>query len=383
MKKLVFFISIMLFVTCKSPVEPIGKNIEVLWKIYDDNPDFIDSRIFSGEGSIVSDENFFYFHNGMEDDNSRIYKISFDGKIVKVSDAIGRFEDSVLLEANDKLYVSLGKRRGIHCLDKNTLEVLWNTPSQRSSATLIANDALTLYEMTGYSVKAYDLNTGTELWETKEKVGISIKQIGIDDDRLYVSTIANREDGFLYYINKHNGEIQKKIILPFIEEYDAQFGGVYRAGTTVYKNSVIVGCNNWHVYSFDKETGEKKWEFIADAPLSVPITISDDILYTGTLNGSLYALDVNTGKMQWKHRTYGSFAEFPQLYKDKIAFCNGEFYTFNKSGNILEHLKWTESNPYYYNNIKVNSNGQMLVLAYQDEVGNDNDKSLFISIQLN
>ena len=383
MRILILFGFVLLFVTCKSPVEPIGKDVELLWKIYDDNPDFLDGRITSLSGSVISDGSYFYFHNGVEDDNSRIYKISFDGKIVKVSDAIGRFDNSVLLEANDKLYTSLGNRKGIYCLDKKTLKVLWNTTSSRSSAPLIAIDASTLYEMTGYSVKAYNIETGTEIWETKEKVGISNKQIGIDDDRLYVSTVANREDGYLYFINKHNGEIEKIIVLPFIEEYNAQFGGAYRGGTRIYNGSVFVGCHNWHIYSFDKETGKKNWEFIADAPISVPLKISDGILYTGTLNGSLYALDANSGKMKWQHKTFGSFFEFPQLYKDQIAFCNGEFYTFNKNGNIIEYLKWTEKNPYYYHNINVNSNGQVLVQAYQDEEGNDNDKSLLISLQLN
>jgi outer membrane protein assembly factor BamB len=69
---------------------------------------------------------------------------------------------------------------------------------------------------------------------------------------------------------------------------------------------VYFGSSDEHVYAVDLKTGKKKWSFKAeeegDAFEGSPM-ILDGIVYIGSLFGTLYALDQADGKKQWAYGT--------------------------------------------------------------------------------
>lgn len=304
--KYFFLFALLFLVSCDTSVETKEEEKLFLWKLWEDDPDYPEEEIFGGPGGIISDDEYFYFHNTHNSATGRVYKISLDGKVAGCSDIIGMKGFSPLLISGDKLYSSV-LREGIYCLDKNTLNVIWKIPGFNDPGNLIAVDEKKLYESTGYSVIAYDKITGEKIWETGSRVGIARGRMGIDEDRIYLADFGWHKDGHLYFIDKETGKVERKITVPYLEEYNAQFGGAYRGGTLVYNDKVIVGAQNWHIYAFNKHTGDKEWEFIADAPVSVPLTISNGILFTGTLNSTVFAIDPETGIQRWKYHEFGSF----------------------------------------------------------------------------
>lgn len=286
MKYLLFvlFLYIIFFSSCcKNPVTPGSTRLKYLWEISENDPLFVDSILSPFSVAFAADNNSFYFHNSAFADNSRMYKISDQGEIIKYSQPIGFHNATSLLLSKDMLYTS-SNYKGVYCLNKNSMEVIWHHPNQSGLGDMLVNESMYLYKLGQFSVSCLDINTGNKYWETAID-GIVNGQGDVDDKYLYFSTINVRKDGYLYYINKLTGSIEKKIILPYIEENDAQFGGAGDAGTIEMADKVYSGSTNWYIYCHGKNTGKLVWEFLGDAPIQTDLIISDGLLYAGTLNG--------------------------------------------------------------------------------------------------
>ena len=66
---------------------------------------------------------------------------------------------------------------------------------------------------------------------------------------------------------------------------------------------VYVGSNDNHLYALDAVTGSELWSFATAGPVvSVP-TVIDGVVYVGSNDNHLYALDAGDGTLLWRHDT--------------------------------------------------------------------------------
>lgn len=63
---------------------------------------------------------------------------------------------------------------------------------------------------------------------------------------------------------------------------------------------VYVGSDDGKVYALDFETGAKKWEFPTGAPVKSSPAVADGLVYVGTLDNKIYALDAEIGNKVWE-----------------------------------------------------------------------------------
>jgi outer membrane protein assembly factor BamB len=68
---------------------------------------------------------------------------------------------------------------------------------------------------------------------------------------------------------------------------------------------VFIGSNDGSLYAIDQETGLQKWSFHTDARVPSSPAISNGLVYFGSYDGNFYAVDAATGKLQWKFRNAG------------------------------------------------------------------------------
>jgi outer membrane protein assembly factor BamB len=70
---------------------------------------------------------------------------------------------------------------------------------------------------------------------------------------------------------------------------------------TIVDQTVYVGSNDGSVYALDAETGEKQWEYTGsgESVRSSPNVVGGTV-YIGDDSGALYALDSDTGEKKWK-----------------------------------------------------------------------------------
>ena len=56
----------------------------------------------------------------------------------------------------------------------------------------------------------------------------------------------------------------------------------------------------------DAKTGQEKWKFKTEARVGSSPSISDGVVYFGSLDNHLYAVDAKTGQEKWKFKTEAS-----------------------------------------------------------------------------
>lgn len=141
------------------------------------------------------------------------------------------------------------------------------------------------------AVFALDAGTGTVLWRTEMRGGLSPPSPPIVVDGTVYVTIPTVESGTpsVYALDSSTGEIS------WTETTNLVFGGLAVADDTVYLGGV-----NGTVYALNAETGDRRWTAQAGDDLGTP-TVAHGLVYVGSEDrNTMYALDAQTGDEQWK-----------------------------------------------------------------------------------
>lgn len=112
---------------------------------------------------------------------------------------------------------------------------------------------------------------------------------------------------------------------------------------------LCVGTRSGHVFAFDADHGDRKWSFDVSAnserndpagyDITHGVTIYDETVYFGTWDRAVYAVDIETGELEWRRQTNGGIDVCP-------AAADGTIYVGNDGGRILAldaatgDLKW-------------------------------------------
>ncbi|WP_316819127.1 PQQ-binding-like beta-propeller repeat protein [Pedobacter nyackensis] len=82
------------------------------------------------------------------------------------------------------------------------------------------------------------------------------------------------------------------------------------------------------------------WKFPTNAAIHSSAIISANLIYFGSADSSLYALDKNTGKLKWKFKTNGKIHSSPAIHHNKVVFssADGKIYALNKDNG---QITWT------------------------------------------
>ncbi|HMD22103.1 MAG TPA: PQQ-binding-like beta-propeller repeat protein [Alloacidobacterium sp.] len=126
---------------------------------------------------------------------------------------------------------------------------------------------------------------------------------------------------------------------------------------------VYVGSNDGSLYAIDQQSGTQKWKFPTAARIPSSPAVADSLVYFSSYDGNFYAVDTTTGKQRWKFRNagerryaathlHGSVPEGETMpdpfdvYLSSPAIWNGAVYIGSGDGNIYAldaatgALKW-------------------------------------------
>ena len=83
---------------------------------------------------------------------------------------------------------------------------------------------------------------------------------------------------------------------------------------------VFFGSVDWNLYALDVKSGWVVWRFRTEkATISTPC-IADKYVFTGSTDGNIYCLDMRNGKKIWQYSTEHQVTGSPIIYKDSL-FC--------------------------------------------------------------
>ena len=86
-------------------------------------------------------------------------------------------------------------------------------------------------------------------------------------------------------------------------------GSVY-SSPAVSDGMVYFGSYDKHLYAVDTKTGKQKWKFKTGDRVHSPVVV-DQVVYFCSIDKHLYAVDSKTGEEKWKFETGGSVDSSP------------------------------------------------------------------------
>lgn len=227
------------------------------------------------------------------------------------------------------LYCS-GSDNKIRAVDPQTGKEKWAFEAESSIRfSPLFDKNGTMFVFTNYKVYAVDTKNWESSWE--------VKLGGYLPDQPIMG-----EDGNIYY-----GESQNTYSL------DTKFGikkqlSHHSSCSPVVGNdgNLIVGGGSCDVFKIDKTTGKEFWRFHREnsSTISMPAQGPDNTVCFGTMDGSIYALDGDTGETKWSKSSFfgsGQFSNSPAFSKDgKTVYFGGADGNLTAFDTNSGRVKW-------------------------------------------
>lgn len=126
---------------------------------------------------------------------------------------------------------------------------------------------------------------------------------------------------------------------------------VFMSSPTVVGDVVYVGSGDQHVYALDAATGKPRWTFATGDVVHASPTVSMDLVYIGSWDRNLYAIDARTGKERWRYTTGNDTVIYNQIgiassaaVADGLVFVGGRDGKFHVVDAATGKQKWVHDN---------------------------------------
>ena len=95
-------------------------------------------------------------------------------------------------------------------------------------------------------------------------------------------------------------------------------------GGTIYFTLYI---NDGYVFAQHSETGADKWRIKLSGVRVSPLAATNDAIFAGSSDGTLFALNAASGQTLWNkvHKGYGFYTAAPLLANEIVYFCSTEY----------------------------------------------------------
>lgn len=183
-------------------------------------------------------------------------------------------------------------------------------------------------------INTLPLKSRVERKFTFQTQGVIRSTPAIEGEAIYFGSA----DGNLYSINKNNGE----------KNWSFKTNGSVASSPAVAKNLVIFSSRDKNIYAVEKLTGKLVWKYGMgediklpwgfDNYVSSPLVINDEI-YIGSGDGNLYKLSFD-GNLIWKYKTQFRIRTTPASNNGVVYFgdTDGTMYALEANSG---KLKWS------------------------------------------
>ncbi|MCS7119765.1 MAG: PQQ-binding-like beta-propeller repeat protein [Nitrososphaerota archaeon] len=225
------------------------------------------------------------------------------------------------------LLVVQGRDRGsLYAYNSSTGDLLWSftvTPSATSwTFPIISGNGLVYFAAVDGYIYALDARSGRMVWSyrTNATAGTPLWAIGaVVDDRF----IIGHEDGVVYCFGKKAPEEEPPVPgEEVVYEWPMGMGNVYRTGYTDAKGPV---------------SNKTLWTFRTGGPIRSGVAVAGGIVYVGSDDNCLYAINLTTGEQLWKFETGHDVRSDPAVADGMVYFGSRDrtFYCLNATTGAL------------------------------------------------
>lgn len=155
---------------------------------------------------------------------------------------------------------------------------------------------------------AIDQETGKEKWKYKSRMSIASSPAVAGGTLYFVSSA-----GSLGAIDISNGQIKWVFATEFERKFEAKglhgyppasqtipdAWDIYKSSPAVANGKVYFGSGDGNVYAVDAQTGLLQWKFSTKDVVHASPAVVNNVVYIGSFDSGLYALDAETGQQKW------------------------------------------------------------------------------------
>jgi outer membrane protein assembly factor BamB len=185
-----------------------------------------------------------------------------------------------------------------------------------------------------YAVNAAD---GTRRWTFKTGSRVASSP-AVDSGLIYVGSY----DGSFYALDAATGKLRWKFSfegerrfigrhlhgsLPAAEAMPDPFD-LFLSSPAVVKGVVYVGSGDGFVYALDAQNGALRWKFKTGNVVHASPTVANGVVYIGSWDSFFYALDAATGRERWRFKTGEDAKIFNQVGIQSSAVVAGGIVYF-------------------------------------------------------
>jgi eukaryotic-like serine/threonine-protein kinase len=276
--------------------------------------------------------------------------------IVFVSSALSAAEKPVMFRG-DAAHTGVYDSPGISQPAK--LKWQFHTDGQVVSSPAVTVDTVYVGS-SDHFLYAIDRASGSQKWKFKTE-GRVTSSPAVDRGSVYFGSY----DGNFYAVDATSGAPKWKFPIPGERRFAAShIHGATPAGETMpdpfdfYLSSPIVvdgivyfGSGDTNIYALDAASGQLKWKFKTGDVVHASPAVADGKLYVGSWDSCFYALDAKTGKEVWRFKT----GEDPEIHnqvgiQSSAAVADGIVYFGCRDSNFYAVDAATGKERWRFNN---------------------------------
>ena len=106
--------------------------------------------------------------------------------------------------------------------------------------------------------------------------------------------------------------------LEVLWKFKAEKNGAFEATAVIVDGVVYVGSFDGNLYAIDLSTGKKKWAYKTELGFSAAAAVRDGRVIAGDSDGKVYSLNAADGKVLWGFETGGEISGGPNFYKENV-----------------------------------------------------------------
>ena len=161
-------------------------------------------------------------------------------------------------------------------------------------------------------------------------------------------------DGKFYAVDAQNGKLKWKFSTGGERRFEAKGihglqpknqtipdpWDVYLSSAVVMQGMVYFGSGDGNLYALDANSGELRWKFHTGDVVHASPAFADGTLYFGSWDTFLYAVDAATGKEKWRFKGGDDPLIHNQIgFQSSPSIAAGIVYTVCRDSNVLRHRR--------------------------------------------
>ncbi|REL32882.1 hypothetical protein DYD21_13750 [Rhodohalobacter sp. SW132] len=224
---------------------------------------------------------------------------------------------------------------------------IWGDASADDEVVYIGSRDGTLY--------ALSQSSGDLKWKFHTGAEIFSRPL-VHENHVYILS----DNGTLYKLSKENGiptwkfdtcgqEWQRKLPNDESPGYDSM------ASAAAISNGIVyVGSADGHLFAIDEYSGDEMWRFKTEGPIQSIPAVAEEIVFFGSYDHHLYAVDAETGTLKWKFNT-------GQMIVSSPVYGNGKIMIGSRSADLfaLDASTGKEAWSYYHWGSWIESSGSI------------------------